>query len=334
MIKDYNKGVSIVLCTYNGKQRLETTLKHIATQKLTVPCEIIFVDNASTDGTKAFADSWWQTHGNSNITYLSFDQPIPGKSYAQDLGYEKANYEYLLVCDDDNWLCDTYIQTAFEVMEANPEIGALGGWCDAAFEGDKPAWFNQQSKYFAVAKQGTSSGDITNKKGCLYGAGMVLNKNHWLALKSLGFEHILSCRKGNSLSSGGDTEYSYALRLLGYKIWYDERLYFKHYMTNGRMNLDYLSRLRKAMSYSNFVLLSYSNLINKENRNWSHVLNKGRKGILKEAVVSIKIFLQGDFEEKELSKAYFRNLYYVFFFKKTYIKNQEFILNWLKNKTT
>ena len=70
MIKDYNKGVSIVLCTYNGKQRLETTLKHIATQKLTVPCEIIFVDNASTDGTKAFADSWWQTHGNSNITYL------------------------------------------------------------------------------------------------------------------------------------------------------------------------------------------------------------------------------------------------------------------------
>ena len=129
------KGVSIVLCTYNGKNRLAKTLGHLAAQKLDVPCEIIFVDNASTDGTKAFADTWWATHGTSKITYLSFEQPIPGKSYAQDLGYEKANYNYLLVCDDDNWLCDTYVQNAFDIMESDPTIGALGGWCDAAFEG-------------------------------------------------------------------------------------------------------------------------------------------------------------------------------------------------------
>ncbi len=327
------KGVSIVLCTYNGTQRLEATLKHLAAQKLNVPCEIIFVDNASADGTKAFADTWWETYGNEDISYFSFEQPIPGKSYAQDLGYEKANYKYLLVCDDDNWLCDTYVQTAFEVMEANPKIGALGGWCDAEFEGDKPSWFDEQAKYFAVAKQGTLSGDITNKKGCLYGAGMVLNKHHWLELKSLGFEHLLSCRKGNSLSSGGDTEYSYALRLLGYKIWYDDRLYFKHYMTEGRMHLSYLSRLRKAMAYSNFILQCYTDLLHKDRKpRWNRVLNKGKKALLKDSYTMAKLLVLGDFKEKEKAKVYFRNLYYVIFKKQLYLNSKILVMNWLSNR--
>ena len=327
-----SKGVSIVLCTYNGKERLEATFKHLIAQKLNVPCELIFVDNASTDGTKEFADIWWESHGHAAISYLSYEQPIPGKSYAQDLGYEKANYEYLLVCDDDNWLCDTYVQTAFDVMESNPEIGALGGWCDAEFEGEKPEWFDTYGKYFAVSKQGTVSGDITHKKGCLYGAGMVLNKNHWIELKTLGFAHLLSCRKGNNLSSGGDTEYSYALRLLGYKIWYDERLYFTHYMTAGRMHLEYLSRLRKAMSYSNFVLQSYTDLLINGTPKWNRVLNKGNKALLKESFTNIKLIVLGGFEEKEQSKLYFRNLYYVFFKKDLYFNNKTIIMNWLKNK--
>ncbi|MBU2939563.1 glycosyltransferase [Lacinutrix sp. C3R15] len=328
------KGVSIVLCTYNGKNRLAKTLGHLAAQKLDVPCEIIFVDNASTDGTKAFADTWWATHGTSKITYLSFEQPIPGKSYAQDLGYEKANYNYLLVCDDDNWLCDTYVQNAFDIMESNSQIGALGGWCDAAFEGEKPDWFATYSKYFAVSKQGVASGDITTKKGCLYGAGMVLNKTHWLELKSLGFVHLLSCRKGTSLSSGGDTEYSYALRLLGYKIWYDERLYFTHYMTAGRMHLDYLSRLRKAMSYSNFILWSYKDLIKgSSNRQWKPIQQYGVLGFVKRILVKTRDYITGDYEEKEKVKLYFRTLYYTLFYKKMYEENYTFITKWLKHKS-
>ncbi len=330
-MKKLTKGVSIILCTYNGKERLLKTFMHLAKQIVTIPCEIIFVDNASTDGTKGFADTWWYENRPLNITYRSFSQPILGKSYAQDMGYEKAMHQYLLVCDDDNWLCDTYVQTAFDIMINTPEIGALGGWCDAEFEDTKPHWFDMYSNYFAVAKQGVVSGDITNRKGCLYGAGMVLNKAHWLQLKRIGFEHLLSCRKGNALSSGGDTEYCYALRLLGYKIWYDERLYFKHYMTKGRMHLAYLSRLRKAMSSSNFVLWSYIDLIKGTNRGVKDILKKGKKALIKEWYAKINDFVLGDYEQKEEAKYYFRNLYYLVFLKKTYLKNQSFIENWLKN---
>lgn len=326
------KGVSIVLCTYNGKNRLAQTFKHLAAQKITMPCEIVFVDNASTDGTKEYADNWWATKGSSLISYRSLEQPIPGKSYAQDLGYEKAQYEYILVCDDDNWLCDMYVQTAYDIMSDNHSIGALGGWCDAAFESEKPGWFDTYAKYYAVSKQGRQSGDVTNKKGCLYGAGMVLRKSHWLELKALGFKHLLSCRKGDSLSSGGDTEYSYALRLLGYKIWYDERLYFKHFMTTGRLNLSYLKRLRKAMANSNYILWSYQDVL----KGKEHTSLDFKKELLKEFPLYftnkiVRLFF-GDFEKKEIAKKYFINVKHKLFNYTTYKKNVQLIKNWVPNK--
>jgi glycosyltransferase involved in cell wall biosynthesis len=326
------KGVSIVLCTYNGKTRLEQTFKYLAAQKISIPCEIIFVDNASTDGTKAYADNWWKTHGSSGISYRSFEQPIPGKSYAQDLGYDKAQYEYILVCDDDNWLCDIYVQTAYDIMTENTSIGALGGWCDGVFETEKPIWFDKYTKYYVVVKQGKQSGDITTKKGCLYGAGMVLRKSHWVQLKTLGFNHLLSCRKGESLSSGGDTEYCYALRLLGYKIWYDERLYFKHFMTKGRMYKTYVSDLRKELSYSNFILWPYRDLLRGYSRTRYSLFRsvlRGMPSILIKNVINLKV---GDFDKKEEAKDYFRYIKYQLFYSSIYLKNLKSVKTWAQKK--
>jgi glycosyltransferase involved in cell wall biosynthesis len=327
------KGVSIVLCTYNGKNRLATTFEHIKAQQLNIPCELIFVDNASNDGTADFANAWWKANESSQITYRSFHQPIPGKSYAQDLGYEQAQYEYLLICDDDNWLCDTYVQTAYELMEQLPDVGALGGWCEGVFESEKPDWFDHYTKYYVVVKQGDNSGDITHKKGCLYGAGMVIRKSHWLKLKALGFEHLLSCRKGDSLSSGGDTEYCYALRLLGFKIWYDERLYFKHFMTSGRLNLNYVSRLRKALVDSNFTLWPYKDILNNKQRSRLSFYKTAIKTIPFGTPKNLFNLVVGNFDTKEAAKDYFRYLYRQLFFYRYYSRNRRAIEQWYQKAT-
>tara|TARA_R110002012_G_scaffold277507_2_gene464736 strand:- start:20997 stop:21974 length:978 start_codon:yes stop_codon:yes gene_type:complete len=323
------KGVSVIISTYNGTKTIGLALEYLAKQICTCPCEIILVDNASTDGTKAFCDTWWDTHGNKSISYKSFFQPIPGKSYAQEMGYSEAAYEYLIVCDDDNLFNKDYVQVSFEIMESIISIGALGGWCDAMFEGDKPEWFDTYGKYFAVGKQSDSSGDITNKKGCLYGAGMVIRKSHWLQLNDRGFIPLLTCRKGDSLSSGGDTEYCYALRLLGYKIWYDERLHFFHYMLAKRVNKEYVSKVRKAISYSNFVCDSYlDEILNKEN-NKNTLRKKIKKELKKKFFKKIRNRLIGSFEEKERSKEYFRRLYYLKFKESEYFENRNSIKKWL-----
>ncbi len=323
-------GVSIIICTYNGKARLAETLRHLAMQKSHCPVEIVLVDNNSSDGTRDFADNWWRDNGVSTIEYTSFCQPIPGKSYAQELGYAKAKYEYLLICDDDNWLCDSYVQTAFDVMENDSQIGALGGWCEAVFEKERPKWFDIYAKYFAVSKQGTESGDITNKKGCLYGAGMVIRKSHWLALNNLGFKPLLTCRKGDSLSSGGDTEYSYVLRLLGYKMWYDERLYFQHWMPEGRMHLGYVQRIRKAISESNFVVSVYTDALKNKEFSKTDFYKRAYRMIKKDLVRQTVNRINGSFEEKELAKEYFRNLSRLLTNFSDYKKNRDTIGSWLK----
>jgi len=322
-------GVSIILCCYNSAKRLPKTLAFLANQKVSsdLNWEVIVVNNNSTDDTEVITASIWRNLGNKAPLSIVAEQQ-PGLSYAREKGISIAKYDILLWCDDDNWLCDTYVQTAFDIMKNNIEIGALGGWCEATFETEKPQWFDDYAKYFAVSKQGKSSGDITQKKGCVYGAGMVLRKSHNLELKSLGFKQLLKDRVGVSLSSGGDTEYCFALRLIGYKMWYDERLYFEHYMTNGRLSLGYVSRIRKAMTYSNFILWPYLDLLKREHQTQQDFFKVALKGMPLLPIKKVGALLIGAYEQKETARRYFKYLGYRLFNYTTYKRNMEFLKSW------
>ncbi|MGK0307162.1 MAG: glycosyltransferase involved in cell wall biosynthesis [Urechidicola sp.] len=323
-------GISIIICCYNSSERLPKTLAHIAKQRVTVDLdwELIIVNNNSNDTTELIAKEQWKALGEPCPLKITFESQ-PGLSHAREKGMHIAAYDTVLWCDDDNWLCNIYIQTALNIMKKDVTIGALGGWCDAAFKAEKPNWFSACARYFAVSKQGRTSGDITHKKGCVYGAGMVLRKSHWLQLHSLGFTHLLKDRVGVSLSSGGDTEYCYALRLLGYKMWFDERLYFKHFMADGRLSLGYVSRLRKAMAYSNFMLWPYLDLLNKKPQTHLDFIRSALKGFPILLIKKIGALLIGNYEQKEVAKRYLRHLRYKLFYYASYKRNMTFLKSWI-----
>lgn len=323
------KGISVILCCYNSAKRLPETLAYLAKQKVqdTLKWEVVIVNNNSSDNTVLIAKSLWNDLKTSTPLII-VDEFESGLAFAREKGISQAKYDILVWCDDDNWLCDNYVQTAFDIMEQNIQIGALGGWCEAIFETEKPKWFDMYSKYYAVSKQGRKSGDITHKKGCVYGAGMVLRKSHNLELKLLGFSHLLNGRVGASLSSGEDTEYCYALRLLGKKIWFDERLYFNHFMADGRLSLKYVSRIRKAMIYSNFILWPYLDLLNQKEQTQNDFHKKAFKRMPLLVVKKAAALVLGSFEQKEIAKRYFRNLKYKLFYYSTYKQNLDFIETW------
>jgi glycosyltransferase involved in cell wall biosynthesis len=323
------KGISIIVCCYNSAKRLPETLKHLANQQVSgsFKWEVILVNNNSSDNTVQIAKDLWGGLG-ATTPLIVIDESEPGLSFARKKGISQATYDILLWCDDDNWFCNSYMQTAFDIMEQDTQIGALGGWCEATFETDKPKWFYVYAKYFAVSKQGSRSGDITHKKGCVYGAGMVLRKSHYLELKNKGFSYLLNGRVGTSLSSGEDTEYCYALRLLGYKMWFDERLYFKHFMSKGRLSLNYVSRLRKAMTYSNFILWPYLDLLNQKQQTKIDFYKKAFQRMPLLVVKKMVALILGSNEQKELAKRYLRNLKYRLFYFTTYKRNMEFLKSW------
>ena len=254
----FDKGISVIICCYNSSKRLPETLKHLANQIVTdtLNWEIIIVNNASTDDTTSVAKSEWSRY-KTDIPLLVTDQPIPGQSAAREKGYQIARYEYLLYVDDDNWLKSDYLANVYHIMNQNPQIGILGGQCNAAFETKPPDWFSEKQSIYAVGKQGIQNGPLTSKKKYLYGAASVIRKSALENLHQRQFRFLTKGRTGTQLAAGDDVELNKAIRMLGYVLWYDESLQFTHFMSSGRLNWDYLIRIGKGSASSSLALMVY-----------------------------------------------------------------------------
>jgi glycosyltransferase involved in cell wall biosynthesis len=251
-------GISVIVCCHNSAQRLDKTLGHLAAQQTqNLAAEIIVVDNASTDGTGYAAKQLWETLGRKDMPLMVVEEPVPGLSLARAKGIAHATYDVLIFCDDDNWLEPGYLQNAYTLMADHPDMGALGGTGLATADVALPVWFEQYKESFACYPQNDQSGELTRPTAFLYGAGLVVRKKVLIKLAQRGFSPILSDRVGKKLSSGGDVELCYAIRLAGYKLWYSEKLKFRHYLPAGRLTEQYLSRLTAAASYSGSQLLVY-----------------------------------------------------------------------------
>lgn len=253
-------GVSVIVCCYNSSQRLPQVLAHLSRQVVpdSIFWEIIIVDNASTDNTSKVAFTEWSKYDLVNVSFRVMEQPKAGLTYAREKGIKESKFDVLIFCDDDNWLCENYIQIAFEVIRGNDQIGAVGGEGIARSNEPLPYWFEEYKGYFACYPQADKTGELSGAAAFLYGAGLVVRKKAIEHLNSRGVVFLLPDRSGESLISGGDTELSYLLRVLGYKLWYDGRLKFYHFMPAQRLTYWYLQKLITSISYSTMRLIVYN----------------------------------------------------------------------------
>lgn len=256
-------GITILICTYNGAQRLPVTLRHIAGQQIpaAIGCELIVVNNASTDHSLATITREWQQYDTS-IELRIITESKAGLTFAREAGLLAAQYDYIILCDDDNWLAPDYVQTAFAVMERNPEIGILGGRGSFVFEEPAPAWLLSCNLY-AGGEQAKKSGKVTDQ--LVYGAGAVLRRSAYENIRSSGFVPTLTDRQGGNLSSGGDHELCYVLALAGYSIWYDASLCFEHFISANRLTLSYYLTYIEESSHCFSVLEPYKILLKTQN---------------------------------------------------------------------
>ena len=234
------KGISIIVCCYNSVGRIEKTLEHISAQQVpeSIPWEIIVVDNSSTDATSIIADKILQAGKNFHRSII-VQEPVPGLSNARKKGIEAARYEYIILCDDDNWLTPGYLVHVYQLFENRPELGVIGGRGSGVYELEPPAWLERMEKTYAIGPQSARSGNLKS----VWGAGMGVRRSAYLKLISLNFNHLNTDRFKNKLTGGGDTEICLALGRMGYVVWYDENLLFQHFVPRERINLQYAKRL-------------------------------------------------------------------------------------------
>ena len=92
--------VAVIVVTYNRKQKLAECIGALLAQ--TVDCDIILVDNASTDGTKAYLDEL-EKSGHQHIRYLRLQENMGGSGgFYHGLEYAMGgNWQWFWLMDDD-----------------------------------------------------------------------------------------------------------------------------------------------------------------------------------------------------------------------------------------
>lgn len=250
-------SVSIILCFYNAEKKLSETIKYL--MKLNIDgiegIELIFVDNNSNDSSCELIKKMLQ--GFSKFPYKIILEPKPGLSNARLIGIANAKYDYLLFCDDDNWLEEDYILRGLKILNNNSTIAALGGYGVAVSDIHLPYWFNEYEKFYAVGPQMPQNGKVYGVRNVVYGAGVFIRKSAFEYIQNKGFSFYNLGRTGKKLSSGEDSEMCLAFQIAGFSIWYDDSLKFKHYIEPNRLSKKYIKKLQKGMNESSYISRFY-----------------------------------------------------------------------------
>jgi glycosyltransferase involved in cell wall biosynthesis len=248
-------GISIVICTYNGSHLLPETIRHIACQKFRqgIHWELILIDNASTEDVRKISISQCQKYSILR-KFKVYHQPLQGLTFAREMGLLKAKFNYVLFVDDDNHLEAHYAQNAYDIMSQNRSIGVLGGHGKLVFEDKVPTWLYKQNIY-ANGAQDKKSGKVKNH--IVYGAGFIVRKSAYISIVEAGYKPLLVDRTATGLSTGGDYELCYAMKIGGYEIWYSKHLFFNHYIASSRTSFDYIRKIIIDGAESFQVLMPY-----------------------------------------------------------------------------
>lgn len=249
-------GISIVVCCYNSSLRLQLTLSHLANQKTNLPFEIIVIDNASTDDTFLEAQKIWNLFDTA-ITFRIIKESKAGLCNARSRGVKEAVYEFIVFCDDDNWLDENYIDLAYNFLKENRMYAAIGGACEAVFENGTlvPEWFEDFKNDYAIGTQGIK-GNITNR-GYLWGAGITFRKSIYEKCINNSLPSLLADRNGKELSSGGDSEICFRFIILGYQLYYTNELKLKHFITPDKLTINYRNKLLVGFEDSKEIINKY-----------------------------------------------------------------------------
>ncbi|SHF61122.1 glycosyltransferase [Pedobacter caeni] len=254
-----NKGITIIICTFNGVDRLSDTIGHIARQSVPgeIAWEVILADNASTDESSEFSEQEWHKYNLPEVSFKTINEPKPGKLYALQHAIKEARYEYLIICDDDNWLAPDYVKTVYPLLETMPKVAAIGGQGIPVTAGAAlPEWFQNYHSAYAVGPQANKTGILKSRK-LLWGAGLSTRKSLYLEMYKT-YPSFLPEYKEKNILSAEDTEYCIRLVLKGYDLYYDAALVYQHFIPDFKLTTSFRDeKLMKGFEDAYVILRKY-----------------------------------------------------------------------------
>jgi len=108
--------ITLIVPTFNRAYALKQVLDTFYTQ--VGVSEILFIDDASTDETGDVVNLFAEKYPNIKTIYLR-NETNKGASYGRKVGFEKATNEYIMYCDDDEFLGPKYASVCLEKLNSS-----------------------------------------------------------------------------------------------------------------------------------------------------------------------------------------------------------------------
>ncbi|TDO23149.1 glycosyltransferase [Pedobacter duraquae] len=252
-----DKLISVIITTFNPDlERLNQTLAALKNQTLSADqWELIIVDNNSSPSLSILID--WHPQ------YTCVVEQLQGLTYGRLKGFNLAVAELIVMVDDDNVLHPDYLKRAKDIMEQQPELGAIGGKSIPIFESQPKDWIKAFYHNLALRDLGNTvilnSWDHTYPATAPIGAGMIVRKsalkNYIDKVNKAGT--VIADRSGKMLGSSGDNDIVLEILKAGWQTGYFPELILHHLIPDSRTTTSYLARL-----------------INQSNKSWMTVLKR------------------------------------------------------------
>jgi len=226
--------LSIVICTYNRPNFLQSCLESIELQ-LDITIEIIVVDNFGDIKIQEMVNFFQRKK--INMQYIF--EIEKGLSKARNRGYLEAKSDWVLYLDDDIIAFQNLLDKVKELIQLNT-FDCIGGMYYAKFKKGKPKWVSENygtNKLFSTA---LSECPYYIPHGCV-----VLYRRAFL-MKLNGFCNQFGM-KGKQFGYAEETELQYRLAEIGGKIGFDPEMKVDHFIHEDRLTPINMIKLNYAL---------------------------------------------------------------------------------------
>jgi glycosyltransferase involved in cell wall biosynthesis len=230
---EFAVSVSVIIATFNRCQPLVTAVRSLLAGSREVPFEVIVVDNAGTDDTRA-AVQRLADEGHPVRYVLELRS---GVSFARNAGAHAARAPILAFMDDDQQPSPTWVATIARRFREFPGISFLAGPVRPLWRTEPPAWLSREI-------QGVLSIIERGEEPC------PISPAHWMCVpggNAAVRRHVLEAVGGWApYRRSQDRELTVRLLLAGYEGLYAPDMVMYHDIDGGRLDRAYFRRWHEA----------------------------------------------------------------------------------------
>jgi glycosyltransferase involved in cell wall biosynthesis len=232
--------VSVVICTFNRAGLLPRLIDRVATQLRGHDGEIVVVNNASTDATRAVLDTAAARHSELKVV----EETRPGLSHARNAGVRASTGDVLIFLDDDALPAPRWLAEHLAPYDnADARLGAVGGRIELLFEPNpRPRWLSHRfDTMLGRYDLGEERRPYDDGLATPPGGNMSFRR---AALDDVGEFDVSLGRVRNTLSSGEEFELAHRLYAAGWSAIYNPAALALHLVPPERLRSRYFrSRL-------------------------------------------------------------------------------------------